>query len=80
MGHGLLFDANCSQAKELLGYVDSDHARDLDTRRSITGYVFTLGGGCISWRSILQKYVMLSSTEVEYVVAAKIAKETIWLN
>ncbi|KAI3718291.1 hypothetical protein L6452_19155 [Arctium lappa] len=28
----------------VIGYVDSDHANDLDNRRSITGYVFTLDG------------------------------------
>ncbi|WVZ64637.1 hypothetical protein U9M48_014131 [Paspalum notatum var. saurae] len=28
----------------LVGYVDSDYAGDLDKRRSLTGYVFTIGG------------------------------------
>ena len=32
----------------LVGYVDSDYAGDLDKRRSLTGYVFTLGGSAIS--------------------------------
>ncbi|KAL9818308.1 putative RNA-directed DNA polymerase [Arabidopsis thaliana] len=29
---------------EVQGYCDSDHAADLDKRRSISGYVFTVGG------------------------------------
>lgn len=28
----------------LVGYVDSDYAADLDKRRSLTDYVFTIGG------------------------------------
>jgi ATP-binding cassette subfamily B (MDR/TAP) protein 1 len=77
---GILFDARAMNAKILIGYVDFDHAQDLDKRRSTTGFVFTLGGGCISWRSILQKCVSLSSTEAEYVAAAEAAKEALWLN
>ena len=79
-GVGLLFDAKSHQAQLLKGYVDSDYAQDLDQRRSTTGYVFTLAGGCISWRSTLQKCVTLSSTEAEYVSATDVAKKSIWLS
>ena len=47
----------------LTGYVDSDFGGDLDKKRSLTGYVFTLGGCAISWKSTLQSIVALSSTE-----------------
>ena len=63
----------------LQGYVDSDMAGDKDSRRSTTGYVFTIGGTVVSWISKLQKVVALSTTEVEYVVATKASKEMIWL-
>ena len=33
------------------GFVDADWAGDLDERRSTSGYVFSLFGGAISWRS-----------------------------
>jgi hypothetical protein len=79
MSTGLLFDARAQKAHVLLGFVDADHAQDLDRRRSTTGFIFTLGGGCISWRSTLQKCVTQSSTEAEYVAAAEAAKEAIWL-
>ncbi|GKE72700.1 hypothetical protein Tco_1534741, partial [Tanacetum coccineum] len=36
------------------GYVDSGYACDLDRIRSLTGYVFTLGGCAISWKATLQ--------------------------
>jgi hypothetical protein len=35
----------------LQGYVDSDMAGDKDSRRSTTGYVFTIGGTTVSWIS-----------------------------
>jgi hypothetical protein len=38
----------------LVGYVDSDYAADLDKRRSLTGYVFTVGGCAVSWKATLQ--------------------------
>ena len=36
----------------LLGYTDSDFQSDIDSRKSTSGSVFTLGGGAIVWRSI----------------------------
>ena len=35
--------------------VDVDFAGDIDSRKSTTGFVFTLGGIAISWASNLQK-------------------------
>lgn len=46
-------------------YVDSDYAGDLDKRKSIVGYVFTLVGGAMSWLSKLQTVVALFTTKVE---------------
>ena len=36
----------------LRGYTDSDFQTDVDSRKSISGSVFTLGGRAIVWRSI----------------------------
>ena len=55
----------------VVGCVDSDYAGCLDTRRSLTGYVFNVLGGCVSWKSNLQKVVALSSTEAEYMSATE---------
>ena len=35
-----------------IGYTDSDFQSDRESRKSTSGYVFTLGGGAISWRSV----------------------------
>ncbi|XP_062080657.1 secreted RxLR effector protein 161-like [Humulus lupulus] len=76
---GLMYSANSEYRTEIEGYVDSDYAGSLDTRRSLTGYAFTALGGCIGWKSNLQKVVALSSTEAEYMVATEAIKEAIWL-
>ncbi|KAK4394695.1 Retrovirus-related Pol polyprotein from transposon TNT 1-94 [Sesamum angolense] len=64
----------------VVGYVDSDYAGDLDDRRSTSGYVFTLGGGIICWKSTVQSIVALFTTEAEYMVVAEADKEVLWLN
>ncbi|XP_031261280.1 secreted RxLR effector protein 161-like [Pistacia vera] len=64
---------------DLVGYLDSDFARDHDSRKSTTAYYFTLGGNCISWKSQLQPLVALSTTEAEYVAVTDAFKEAIWL-
>ena len=63
----------------VIGYVDFDFARDLDKRRSLTGYVFTIGGCAISWKATLQTTVALSITEAEYMAITEACKEAIWL-
>ncbi|KAG8485910.1 hypothetical protein CXB51_020233 [Gossypium anomalum] len=60
-------------------YVDADFAGDLDRRRSLTGYVFTIGGCAISWKATLQTTVAVSTTEAEYMVITEACKEAIWL-
>ena len=47
----------------LAGFSDSDHAGDLDDRKSTTGTVFFLGSGAITWSSQKQKVVAKSSCE-----------------
>ena len=58
-----------------IGYTDSDFQSDMDSRKSTSGNVFTLGGGAIVWRSIKQTCVSDSTMEAEYVAA----KEAVWL-
>jgi len=36
---------------ELLGYTDSDHAGDMEKRKSISGAVFFLGSNLVTWSS-----------------------------
>uniref|UniRef100_A0A803QJ04 Retrovirus-related Pol polyprotein from transposon TNT 1-94 n=1 Tax=Cannabis sativa TaxID=3483 RepID=A0A803QJ04_CANSA len=71
---------NESFTKEVVtSCVDLDYAGCLDTRRSLRGYVFTVLGGCVSWKETLQKVVALSSIEAEYMATAEAIKEALWL-
>ena len=63
----------------LIGYTDSDLKSDLDSRKSTSGCVFTLGGGAISWRSVKQSCIADSTMEAKYVAACEAAKEAVWL-
>jgi hypothetical protein len=63
----------------VVGYIDADYARDLDDRRSTTSYVFTLAGGPIFWRSMIQSTVAMPTTKAEYMATAEAAKEALWL-
>lgn len=63
----------------MIGYTDADYARDIDTRRSTTGFAFMIGGGVVSWRSQRQKTVALSTAEAEFMAVCDGVKECIWL-
>ncbi|KAK9076575.1 hypothetical protein SSX86_004909 [Deinandra increscens subsp. villosa] len=76
---GIWFGDGKIGTDKILGFVDSDFAKDLDKFRSITGYVFLLFGNLVSWRATLQGVVALSSTEAEYMALTEAMKEALWL-
>jgi len=64
---------------DIHGFVDADCARDLDRRRSTSGYVFNLFVGAISWMIKRHVVVALSTTEDEYMAATHASKKEVWL-
>ncbi|XP_055848470.1 uncharacterized protein LOC129913695 [Episyrphus balteatus] len=64
----------------ITGYCDADYAGDVDERKSITGYIFKMQGGAISWCSRKQPTVALSTTEAEYMAMSMAIQEVLWLN
>jgi hypothetical protein len=62
----------------LLGYCDSDWAQCRYSSRSVSGYVFLICGGAISWQSRKQQSVALSTVEAEYISASEAAREATW--
>ncbi|KAH9668944.1 hypothetical protein KPL70_021590 [Citrus sinensis] len=76
---GLLYGKTKSDKIEVMGFVDSDFAGDLDRRKSTSGYMFVLNSYLISWKSSLQTVVALSSTEAEFIATTEAVKEAMWL-
>lgn len=54
-----------SENGSLLGYVDSDWARNIDDMKSTTCYAFSLGSSMFSWNSRKQEIVAQSTAEAE---------------
>ena len=61
------------------GYVDSDFATDPSTSRSISGQIFMMNGGPVSWRSKQQPLVTTSTSHAEYVAGCEAARECVWI-
>ena len=49
----------------LEGYSDSNWISDADEIKVTSGYVFTLGGGAVSWKSCKQTILTRSTMEAE---------------
>ena len=64
---------------KLEGYSDFSFQSDPDDSKSISGYVFTLNGGAVSWKSSKQQIVADSTIEAEYIAASEAVKEAVWM-
>lgn len=64
-----------SGLNSVMGFTDSNHAADTHTRRSVSGWVFTLAGSAISWQSERQAVVSISSTEAGYYAFSSTVRE-----
>ena len=68
-----------SDSLEIKGYSDADFAGDKDDRKSTSGYVFTLAGGAISWKSSKQSIVASSTMYAEFIACFEATGQAIWL-
>ena len=79
LNKGLVHSSNIEGSNCIEGFCDSDYTADLDKRRSLTWYAFTICENLISWKSNLQHIVAFSTIETEYVALTEAIKEFIWL-
>ena len=66
-----------SDSLHIEGYTDSDYVRD--ERKSTLGYIFTLVGGAISWKSSKQTVTTSSTIYVEFVACYEATGQVNWL-
>jgi hypothetical protein len=77
---GMFYQRGNGEELALEGYSDSDLAGDVDGRKSTTGMIFFLGRSPVSWQSIKQRIVAMSSCEAEYIAAATASCQAVWLS
>jgi hypothetical protein len=78
LDHGLYYP-RCPREAHLVGYSDSDHAGDIDTSKSTSEIHFFLHKCTISWQSVKQQVVAMSSYEAEYIAASITSTQALWI-
>ncbi|KAK8683991.1 hypothetical protein V6N13_040029 [Hibiscus sabdariffa] len=63
----------------LEGYCDANWVSDNDEVSSMSGYIFTLGGAAISWKSSKQTCIARSTMESEFITLDLVGQEAEWL-
>ena len=61
LNRGITYGGDENLDLTLIGFSDADWGQDKTTRRSVSGFVFMLNGGLISWKLKLQATVSLST-------------------
>ncbi|XP_066908731.1 uncharacterized protein [Halyomorpha halys] len=72
---GIIFGKN--EDIDLIGFSDADWAGDIETRRSVRGFMAFLAGNPVAWHSRKQTCVALSTMEAEYIAAGIAAQELV---
>ena len=78
LDHGLTYSRDFDLSPS--AYVDSDYGGCKDTRRSTSGFIFTMAGGAVCWSSKRQTTVALSTVEAEYVAMSRCAQQMVWMH
>ena len=75
---GLIYEKGAKNIK-IIGYSNSDFAIDVEDRKNTSGQAFFLGGLPITWNSLKQKVVALSSCEAKYIAKKLALCQGVWI-
>lgn len=73
--HGIIISGNPGH---LVSFCDADWAGDRFDRKSTTGSLLLYGLAPVSWRTVKQNSVALSTTEAEYYAMSEGVKSILW--
>ena len=76
INYGLHYNGNPSVIE---GYCDANWISDTEESLATSGYIYTLGGGAISWKSVKQTCGTGSTMEAEFIALEKAGAEAEWL-
>ena len=79
MDQRIVFPKTGGNRLQLTVFSDADMAGNIEGRRSTSDVLVFLGSAPISWLSLKQKVVALSTCEAEYVAVAIAACQALWL-
>ncbi len=77
MTYGLWYPRN--QYFQLMAYSNADWVNCVDEIKSISGGEFLLGDSLVAWMNKSQGSISLSTTKVEYIVAATCCTQVLWM-
>ena len=63
-----------------MAFVDANYGGCRDTCRSISGHVFLMAGGAVTWSSKRQTTVALSTVKAEYVAMSQCTQQMVWMH
>lgn len=64
---------------EVRGYCDATYKSCSMSTKSVTGWVTSVGGTALSWKSEIQATIDQSTTEAEFIAARYVSKECCYL-
>ena len=65
---------------KLVGFTESNFQSDHDDSKSMSGYIYTLNGGAICWKSFKQQTVTDFTCEAKYITASDADRKSTRLN